>query len=890
MPRFEITSPDGGKYEITAPEGASDDEVLSFAQSQWKAPEQKAPEKEQSWSEAISDRETGIARTMLDQGMQGATFGFADEITDRLGALGASLITGTPYSENLAAGREISQNRMAAQMEERPALSIGSQFAGGLLTGGAASTTAPGKALTSSLSSGGLPLRMAKGFAAGAGSGAVYGAGTGTGSAENRIKSAGEGAVLGGAFGAAAPAVFSAARSVIGGGAEKVAESLTRKIAANTGELPASSLSKAEQKVYNRLIADFGGDTRALSKALSSYQSTPNKSLIETVAGERTKNIAESASIYPTGASKSVEFFGGKIGTAPQGLKSSVNKTISPNVNYLDSLDEIVRKGREAASPLYKRAFKANQQMESPRLSRILQTNEVQDALRQASHLANTRMSTVAKVDPELTALAKELERVGKVQGDTFGGVGRGLRMETLDHIKKALDKDINIKMRSSHSADKQQVGALIELKNALIDEIDNLDKTGLYKKARSISGDYITNEKAMEAGANFLKDDPEIVRRMFAGFGNTEKSAYKVGVMKSIRDKIDGAADGRNVATFFQNETMRNKLKTILPERDYARLLSDAKYTDDLYKLRNQVIGNSATARRLMGAGEFDDEGKELIGDLARKGFKNTAVDRTIEYVSKRFDGLSDRTAGEVVDILYETDPKKKFQIVKKLSQEALQGGTALRGTEAAKKLEAFYAIDDAVRSAKGGTTPIIGGGIGGAQMSETPQPVQRPQVEQPLPPQSSIDPLQDRIAMAESSGNANIGRHSPATSASGLLGFTDRTWKDAVRLYGRKLGVRMGDKNDPNAQRKIEYAMRKDHEKQLERTLGRKPTDGELYLAHFAGSGGARRLLKSSKNIPAAKILPKAAATNPAIFYDKNRMRSVGEVINLISSKVEM
>ena len=33
MPRFEITSPDGRKFEVNAPEGATPDQVLSYAQA-----------------------------------------------------------------------------------------------------------------------------------------------------------------------------------------------------------------------------------------------------------------------------------------------------------------------------------------------------------------------------------------------------------------------------------------------------------------------------------------------------------------------------------------------------------------------------------------------------------------------------------------------------------------------------------------------------------------------------------------------------------------------------------------------------------------------------------------------------------------------------------------
>lgn len=38
MPRYEITSPEGKKFEITAPDGASQDQVLAYAQQNFKAP------------------------------------------------------------------------------------------------------------------------------------------------------------------------------------------------------------------------------------------------------------------------------------------------------------------------------------------------------------------------------------------------------------------------------------------------------------------------------------------------------------------------------------------------------------------------------------------------------------------------------------------------------------------------------------------------------------------------------------------------------------------------------------------------------------------------------------------------------------------------------------
>jgi len=176
------------------------------------------------------------ARTIFDQGMQGATFGFADEASDRLGALGASFYTGLPYEDLLEEARSTTKDRLNEQLQEMPVTSIGANIAGGLATGLAGATTKAGAAIGNSLRSGNLSARAVKGALAGAASGAAYGAGT----SENRLEGAGQGAILGGAVGAVAP-VASATLSKLN----------TRTIVPNSDKIRevASGLYKtAEQK------------------------------------------------------------------------------------------------------------------------------------------------------------------------------------------------------------------------------------------------------------------------------------------------------------------------------------------------------------------------------------------------------------------------------------------------------------------------------------------------------------------------------------------------------------------------------------------------------------------------------------------------------------------
>lgn len=180
-------------------------------------------------------------RTGLEQGLQGATFNLADEAYNRLGALGAygyQALTDMPTESqdprvagvNLGAvGRGINSlqeltdvasqdtnKRLAEQLQERPALSIGSNIAGALLTGGAGATTKSGTAIANSLRGGNVAARAGKAGLLGAASGAAAGFGAGSG-LEDRLDKSGDSAVAGGVVGGAIPVVGAVANSAIKG-------------------------------------------------------------------------------------------------------------------------------------------------------------------------------------------------------------------------------------------------------------------------------------------------------------------------------------------------------------------------------------------------------------------------------------------------------------------------------------------------------------------------------------------------------------------------------------------------------------------------------------------------------------------------------------------------
>jgi hypothetical protein len=78
------------------------------------------------------------------------------------------------------------------------------------------------------------------------------------------------------------------------------------------------------------------------------------------------------------------------------------------------------------------------------------------------------------------------------------------------------------------------------------------------------------------------------------------------------------------------------------------------------------------------------------------------------------------------------------------------------------------------------------------------------------------------------------------------------------------------------------------------LSQRIGRKPTDGELYMAHFFGTAGAGQLINAARDRPqteAASMFPAAARANRPIFYDRQgNARSVSGVYAELSRRYQV
>jgi len=169
--------------------------------------------------------------------------------------------------------------------------------------------------------------------------------------------------------------------------------------------------------------------------------------------------------------------------------------------------------------------------------------------------------------------------------------------------------------------------------------------------------------------------------------------------------------------------------------------------------------------------------------------------------------------------------------------------------------------------------------------------------------------------LATAKMESDFNPTAGATTSSAHGLFQFIDQTWLGTMKQAGGSLGYgQYADAisrtssgryvvTDPAMRQQI-FALRKDptanslmagafansNAKVLTERLGRKPTDGELYMAHFLGASGAARFINAAQANPngkAASFFPRAAQANQSIFYGQNGAKSLRQVYAALAQK---
>jgi hypothetical protein len=350
----------------------------------------------------------------------------------------------------------------------------------------------------------------------------------------------------------------------------KAANSLRETVRTRTPQ------EKAEELVAKRIQRDLGRAPTAL-EMLEHAERTPDKHMtLMDVGGAATKGLAGMVARSPKGeGGPNLQKFlqERSSGQGPR-LEADVQRQIGAGSSR-QTIESLQRAQREAATPLYTDAFEANPVVRSSVIDQITRSEQGAPAWREAQKRAKGWVVGTDKPIPDKYSL------------------------RTLDQMKQVFGDEISMAKRSGNNG---RAALYQGLKSRLVDELDTLDRSGLYSKARKTFSDGAASREAVEFGRSALKMNAEDIADGLRHMSDGDKELARLGVAESLRAKIRSTDEGRNAATkLARNRALQDQLAPFFDStKQLQKFIDSATAEDTMFRTENEVVKGSQTAARM--------------------------------------------------------------------------------------------------------------------------------------------------------------------------------------------------------------------------------------------------------------------------------------------------
>lgn len=314
--------------------------------------------------------------------------------------------------------------------------------------------------------------------------------------------------------------------------------------------------------------------------------------------------------------------------------------------------------------------------------------------------------------------------------------------------------------------------------------------------------------------GARVSQAEQFEAQRRFLEFTSAQEQAYE-----ESKSTVDPGAFG------FREQAQQNYLNAA---KEFFSSIPDAlkpEYDMKLFQVEDNVLSKSRAFETAARTKYYDDEVNKGLGTLENNLFSNPEnFDKNFSEGVSFINAIPDESLSRI----------QKADLVKQWRSKAQLA--SLNGVTPQERIRLLGGAPNPVQAQPAASRgQAVTRGMPGEIRSVISEAAARHGVD----PNALLT-----IAWIESKGNPNA--KNPNSSAGGLFQFIDST----ARGYG------LSNKFDPAQAADAAARLARDNSSALESVLGRKPTAGELYLAHQQGIGGATKLL-SNPNAKAVDLV---------------------------------
>lgn len=610
MPQYIVTSPDGRKFKVNAPEGATQQDAINYIRDQ------------QTKQPMSAEREkTGAVSAALQGVGQGVTFGLSDEAEGAIRGAYDAATSDASFSDAYAKRRDAARQRLDQAAEDNPVAYYGGELAGGVAVPGA--LAARGVATAGRVANAGLKARTIAAAKEGGKYGAVYGFGTGEGDATQQAASTVGGAVGGALAGGLMPGAVdlaaAGARRVAlpfrgysnpqGVAAEKYAEATARDMGASGAP---QDIAAAANRIQARAASTAGDNTMMLAD----------------LGGENTRRLVRQAGDMPN---DNVQRFNRRLDQRQnfqwKRIERELANTLQNPDDYAGTVDSIVSRRKAQADIDFKRAW-ATPTPVTPELKEVLSrpiTKQLFDLT--TENLANRGQQATPRT---LT--------------------------EQLHNLKLELDGQIATARTAQKMGNRPAAGwdfmTLKTVKDDLLRAIDNPN----YKSAlNNYAGESALKTAAEDGFESALKLPTEEISKTLARLSASEADMYRLGAARALAGKIRAGNVTRDrTESLFSSPDIQKRMEAIFPDQKgrrsfQAMLVREARKADT----RKAVQGGSKTSQNLTTADEAGAPARAITAAAqAARGNVLDPVMTALGRAGNRFSGMTPATANALLEI----------------------------------------------------------------------------------------------------------------------------------------------------------------------------------------------------------------------------------------------
>lgn len=377
------------------------------------------------------------------------------------------------------------------------------------------------------------------------------------------------------------------AGGALGAGGELLANFAPRTV----GAIIQIAKTKAPRVAAREIIQEAMDADGVTPQKLLEIANSPRAGL-ETLAdqGPSLRGRAETALSVP-GTEKEAAFVTARQGSrgnaVSQRIKTDLATALKVDKGYFATLDEMSARQREAAAPLYEKAYAGS-----------IPVGDIQD------YLGNKTFQDAYKRGYEILereAIADGVAPPPKLNIDKPEEMG-AVPVQMADMVQRGLGEMISQGKRSG-----ADIRSLVRFKNGFLARVDKISPE--FAEARAAwSGDAALID-ALESGRSVLADKvrPEELERELLNFTESQMDAFRVGVMEAIGEQLDAPSGAARVRAAFGTPQLRSILRAVVPDKPsfdrFEQIMDREAAFAETYA---QTIGSSRTAIRQAGQEEL--------------------------------------------------------------------------------------------------------------------------------------------------------------------------------------------------------------------------------------------------------------------------------------------